>query len=132
ATRKNHRGKRKNHQPKGHRCDDAILVRTRKLEVTLQPAWLQFQRARLVTRDLQIGSRLRMMSVQCKRALVLQNRVPKILCSEICIAEVVEQIWVPLACANQGLVPRNSFFKMSLCKFLVRLCKLWIRLRKCG
>src|SRR5438046_8725409 len=69
-----------------------------------------------------------MMSVQSERALVIQNRAPKILCPEICVAEVVEQIWVPLACANQRLVSGYSFLKMSLGKCLVRLCKIRIRL----
>src|SRR5262249_40114090 len=128
--RKNQRDQSKNSEPKRSRCDDAVLIGARKLEVTLQPAWLQFERARFVTGDLQVGGGLWMMPVQRKRTLVIQNSAAKITGAKISVAQIVKQICVPLARANQRFVTGDRFFEMALREFLVCLGELRIGLRK--
>jgi hypothetical protein len=70
------------------------------LQVSFRPAWLNLKRARFVARDLQVGRRLRMMPLQCKRTFVVQNGASEIACAEISVAKIVEYIRARLARSN--------------------------------
>src|SRR5580765_1294027 len=71
-----------------------------------------------------------MMMIQCEGAFVIQNRAAKIARAKIRVSQVVKQICVPLACANERLVTGDRFFEMTLRVFLVRFCELSVRLGK--
>src|SRR4029077_1328224 len=126
ATRKDQYHNRKHCEPKSDGRCDAVLIDARKLQVPLWPALLQLKRAGFVTGDLQIGRSFRMMSLQGERPLIIQDRVAKIACPEISVAEIVKQICAPLSCTNECLVTGDGFFEVSLRVFLVCFCEVWI------
>src|SRR4029450_7175218 len=130
ATRKYQHHNCKSCEPKSDCCCDAVLIDTRKLQVTLRPALPQLESARLLTRDLQIGRGFRMMLLQGERAFVIQNRAAKIVRPEISIAEIVKQSGAQLSCTNECLVAGDRFLEMALCVLLVCLCEICIGLRK--
>src|SRR5262249_29833677 len=96
----------------------------RELDVTLQFGRLQLQRTGFVACNLQVSRCFRMVTVQGKGALVLQNRAAKITAAKISVSTIVRQICVPLTCATRPLVPVDRLLKMTLREFLVRFCKI--------
>src|SRR5262249_4568340 len=121
-------------EPSSNGCRDRVLVHAGKLQIPIPPALRQLKRARLVTRDLQIGRGFRMMSLQGERSLVIQNRTAKIASPEISIAQIIKQICAPLPRPNECLVTGDRFREMALRIFLVCLCEvcIWLRESRAG
>src|SRR6476660_9699019 len=70
-----------------------------------------------------------MMWLQGQRSFVIQDRPSKVARAEVSIAEIVKYVCAPLACANQRLVARDRFLKMTLGKLLVCLWEVGVGLR---
>src|ERR1700730_1997605 len=121
---------RKNAHPKSDRGRDGVLICCGQAQGMFQSTLLQFQRARFVTRNLQIRFGFGMAWIERKVPLVIQNRVAEVAGAEISVAQIVEQICAPLTGVNERFVISDCFLELTLRIFFIRFRERRVGLRE--